>query len=375
MEQFNMKHFNQRKRKVGLLIDRWFVTPLFFKKNRRQNSYNRSLLIFDFHRIGDIVLLTALLKSIRNKYRSYKITLVAGQWAKALLENNPGIIDEIITFNAPWVTGQYSLYSILSIVKLIKRIKKEQFEFGIEVRGDLRQILLMHFCGINKIVSYLFTGGKFIITHPVPYDNSCKHLIDFHRNIAKYLNCPIEHFFPRIWLSEIEKDKINHYKSKSKKILGIHPGASNILRVLPCSTIVEVIDELLKKNWKIWIFQGPQEEIYVKKIVEKCHAGIHVIHTNLRDYIVHIASCTVVLSMDSACGHIASALNVPSVVVFGPARYQFCKPIGKKVSIVQIDNVPCRPCNQKKCIHHIYHYCMKGISSEQIIKGINDLLI
>ena len=364
-----MKQFNQSKRKIGLWIDRWFVSSLFIKKN--QNVYNQTILIFDFHRIGDIVLLTALLISIRKKYKTYKITLVAGRWAQSLLENNRGIIDELIIFNAPWVTGRYSFHSILSIVKLINQLRKNQFEFGIEVRGDLRQILLMHLCGIKRIVGFLFTGGESIITDPVPYDNSCKHLIDFHKNIAKYLNCPTTHFVPKIFLSDNEKKKLIHNHSKSKKIIGIHPGASNKLKVLPYSTMVQVINELNKKNWTIWLFQGPQEQTHINKIVERCTAKLHVIDTNLRDYIVHIASCSVILSMDSACGHIASALNVPSVVVFGPAEYQFCKPIGKKVAIVQIDDVPCRPCNQKKCIHHIYHYCMKGISSERIVREIN----
>jgi lipopolysaccharide heptosyltransferase II len=352
-----------------------FYNATFKKKKRHQNINNRSLLIFDFHRIGDIVLLTALLISIRKKYKTHKITLVAGQWAQAVLENNLRLIDKLIIFNAPWVTGRYSFHSILSIVKLINQMRKNQFEFGIEVRGDLRQILLMHLCGIKRIIGFLFTGGEAILTDPVPYDNSCKHLIDFHKNIARYLNCPTTPFVPEILLSDNEKQILLHNRSKYRKIIGIHPGASNRLRILPYSTMVQVINELYKSNWKIWIFQGPQEDFHVKKIVEKCTVNPHVINTNLRDYIVHIASCTVVLSMDSACGHIASALNVPSVVVFGPAKYEFCKPIGKKVTIVQLEDVPCRPCNQKECIHHIYHYCMKGISSEQIIKGINELLI
>jgi len=362
-----MKPFNQNKRKAGLWLDRWFVSSLFFRKNRHQHVYNQSILIFDFHRIGDIVLLTALLQSIRKKYWSYKITLVAGQWAQPILANNPGVIDEMIVFNAPWVTGQYSMTSVLSIAKLIKNLKEKKFEFGIEVRGDLRQILLMHMCGIQKIVGFLFTGGQHLLTHPVSYDESCIHLIDFHKQIAKYLSCPIAHFKPKIWLSDKEKQKVNDYRSRYKSIIGIHPGASNNLKVLPCSTIIQVISELYKDNRTIWIFQGPQEQAFVKKIVQRITAKVRVIQSNLRDYIVHIASCSVVLSMDSACGHIASALDVPSVVVFGPVKSQFCKPTGNKVKVVQVDNVPCRPCNQKKCIHHQYHYCMKEISSEQII--------
>ena len=362
-----MKQFNKRKRKIGLWFDRWFISSLFLRKSCRKNVYNQSILIFDFHRLGDIILLTALLKSIRKKYKLYKITLVAGQWAQPILENNPGIVDKIIVFNAPWVTGQYSVTSILSIVKLIKRLKKKTFEFGIEVRGDLRHILIMHLCGIQKIVGFLFTGGKYLLTHPVTYDESCIHLIDFHQKIADHLYCPTTHFAPEIWLSDEEREKIDYYQSKFINIIGIHPGASNHLRVLPYSTIIQVINELYKKNYTIWLFQGPQEEPYVKKIVQGFSATVRIINTSLRDYIVHIASCSVVLSMDSACGHIAAALDVPSVVVFGPAKSQFCKPIGEKVRIVQVDNVPCRPCNQKKCIHHQYHYCMKEISSEQII--------
>jgi len=365
-----MKNFNKRKKKIGLLIDKLLVSPIFFNKKNHQIINNKSIIIFDFHRIGDIVLLTALLISIRKKYKSYKITLVSGKCSQAILKNNPGIIDELIIFDAPWVTGNYSLSSIIKILKLIKNLKTKKYEYGIEVRGDLRQILLMHMCGVMKIVGFLFTGGKYLVTNPVPYNDSCKHLIDFHRQIASYLNCPIDNFVPKIWLSQTEKKKAAHYKSKQDIIIGIHPGASNKLKMLPQSTIIDVINKLSKKNWELLIFQGPQEKRYVDEIKQNTDAKISVINTDLRELIIHIASCSLVLSMDSACGHIATALNIPTVVIFGPAQEEFCKPIGNNVDIVKIDDVPCRPCNQKKCSHHHYHFCMKGISSVQIINKI-----
>jgi len=368
-----MKYFNKQKRRWGLLVDKVFISSLFFKKSVISNVSSQSILIFDFHRIGDIVLLTALLKSIRKKYKNYQITLVAGKQSRAILANNPGIINELIIFDAPWVTGHYSIQKFIKTIQLIKSLRKVQFGFGIEVRGDLRQIILMHICGVKNIIGFSFTGGSHLLNHSVPYD-TCKHLIDYHKQIATFLKCPKENFYPEIWLSKVEKNHLSSMISNKNQIIGIHPGASNQLKMLPYETIVNVIRELTKRKYTICLFQGPQEKEYISKIVHHTNSKVRIIQTELRDMILNIASCSLVLSMDSACGHIASALKVPSVIVFGPTEYQFCKPIGKKVSIVQIDDVPCRPCNQKKCIHQYYHYCMKGISSEMIIYRINGLL-
>ncbi len=92
-----MKVFNKKKQKVALIIDKIMSFYLIKKKK----IVCRTLLVFDFHLIGDIVLLTALLKALRLKYKKVQIILVCGEWGATILEKNPFLSDFILIFNTP----------------------------------------------------------------------------------------------------------------------------------------------------------------------------------------------------------------------------------------------------------------------------------
>jgi heptosyltransferase II len=371
-----MKNFNKEKLRVGLLADGFLRT--LFKPIKSTSEKTERILIFDFHLLGDIVLLTALLKSVRKKFVNQTIVLSAGPWAKPVLENNPNLYDEFVEFTAPWVKKQYSIKTIWEIGKLVCKLKKMSFDLGIEVRGDLRQLVLMRLSAVKRIVGYAFTGGAYIITDPVPDDGKTKHILDHHKQIAGYLKCQTSDFLPEIWLSDAEKKEVNQERSiRSKKLIGIHPGASLLLRLLPSRTWISVIQKLkCRGNVDLILFKGPGDDEIVSKIQSGVLDYIEVVSVPLRNYLIKIASCDLIVSLDSGCGHLASALGIPVVSIFGPAESSFCKPMGKLVNIVEVPNseVPCRPCDQKNCVHEQYRYCMVEITVKQILDKVEDLL-
>ena len=371
-----MKNFNKNKQKVALLLDR-IISVFIPQKQAKTNIPIKKIVIFDFHLIGDIVLLTAFLKSLRLKYNNQYIVLVAGSWSKDILSNHPHLIDKIIYFNAPWVIYQHDLKTIINLIKLIKTLRAFHFDIGIEMRGDMRQLCLMYLSNVKNIVGYRFTGGKNFITHCVPDDGVKKHLIDYHKQISKYLGCSTKNYIPQLWLSEKEWHEIRVNKKNNKRcIIGIHPGASLPLKMMPVDKISNIIKKLSKLNYDIIIFQGPKEKGLVENIVLKSDFNGIVFKGSLKAYILKLASCNLVISMDSSCGHIAASIGIPVVVIFGPSPACFSHPIGNSVVNIQLpDNkVPCRPCDQKRCVHPIFKYCLSNISEDTIISKIMNIL-
>jgi len=368
-----MKNFNTKKAQKGLWLDQHIFSHLK-KKRVKPFACLKKILVFDFHALGDIVLLTAFLKALRQKYNSQEIVLVAGPWAEPILKNHPGLISRIITIKAPWVVYDYSIKSLFQLYKLIIKLRLYEFDMGIEIRGDLRQIFLMNCANVKRIVGYSFTGGKKWLTDPIQDDNQLKHLLDYHKQICLYLKCNISKFQPQLYLSEKEKKFVRHLKLKRhfKKTIGIHPGARKPLRRIEGSKHASVIDYFHKKQWHIILFQGPFEEFLIKDIQKQINCSVEIVNVPIREYIVQIASCDHILCMDSGIGHIAAALRIPVSVIFGPAMTKFCKPIGEKVNIIQIEDVTCRPCNSDTCTNSINHFCMKQISSEMIIASIEN---
>ncbi|KPA13786.1 Glycosyl transferase, family 9 [Candidatus Magnetomorum sp. HK-1] len=363
-----MKNFNTQKVQKGLWLDQHIIARLK-KKRKKPFACLKKILIFDFHAIGDIVLLTAFLKALRQKYVSQEIVLVAGPWANPILQNHPQLISKLIVIKAPWVVYDYSFKSLYQLIKLIRKLRLFEFDMGIEIRGDLRQIFLMKCANVKQTLGYTFTGGKQWLTNTIPDDGQTKHLLDYHQQICNYLKCDTSCFQPQLFLSEKEKQSIKSLKANRapKTTLGIHPGARKSLKQIEGSKLADVINHFYKQQWHIILFQGPTDKALIKNIKKQIDCPVEIVNVPMRAYILQIASCDHIVCMDSGVGHIAAALKIPVTVIFGPTLTKFCKPIGEKISIVQIADVPCRPCGSQKCNHKINHFCMSQISSETII--------
>jgi heptosyltransferase-2 len=83
------------------------------------------------------------------------------------------------------------------------------------------------------------------------------------------------------------------------------------------------------------------------------------------------AACRLYLTNDSGAMHIASALGVPSVTVFGPTDEAATGPLGPAARLVR-EPVECAPCLLREC--PIDHRCMTRVTAEHVIRAAEDLL-
>lgn len=88
-------------------------------------------------------------------------------------------------------------------------------------------------------------------------------------------------------------------------------------------------------------------------------------HTTLLELVGVLARCRGAVSNDSGGMHLAAALGVPVVAVFGPTRDQVTRPLGPH-AVVKAD-VFCRPCMLREC--PIDHRCMTRIAAETVAEA------
>lgn len=93
--------------------------------------------------------------------------------------------------------------------------------------------------------------------------------------------------------------------------------------------------------------------------------------TTLRQFIDCAAACRVFLTNDSGSMHIAYAMRVPAVAVFGPTDHIGTGPLGAHTRIVR-HAVECSPCKLREC--PIDHRCMKGVTAGEVARAALELL-
>jgi heptosyltransferase-2 len=93
--------------------------------------------------------------------------------------------------------------------------------------------------------------------------------------------------------------------------------------------------------------------------------------TTLAEYIDLAASCRVYLTNDSGGMHVASALGVPTVAIFGATDDITTGPTGPLARVVR-QPVECSPCLKREC--PIDHRCMTRVSADRVAKVALDLV-
>ena len=93
--------------------------------------------------------------------------------------------------------------------------------------------------------------------------------------------------------------------------------------------------------------------------------------TSLPQFIAALVSARLVLCNDSGAMHLASALGVPTLAVFGSTEPQLTGPMGARSRALR-HHVPCSPCFLREC--PIDFACMKSITPETAIASAEALL-
>jgi ADP-heptose:LPS heptosyltransferase len=337
----------------------WKLIYILFPVKKFKKNDQVKILIFDFHLIGDIVLLIPLLTGLRKNYPNSKITLVSGPWAFDILRGE-SLVDEYIYFSAPWVKKIDFISGILRSIKLLKILRRKHWDIGIEVRGDIRQILMLYLARPVIRVGFTFMGGDDLLTNIASDDGSYAHILSHHRRILQALNISIdkESFFPEIHLNPDEL----LFANSIEPYIGVHFGASLPLRRMPNSESIRIINKLVSTGRRVVVFVQPDNRDFMlaleKTFLFDRNNYLSIWEGGLRDMIVMLSRAEMVYAMDSGVAHISAALGTSTTVFFGPNLPELVSPVGKNVIIKDKEGLSCRPCNQITCSHPIKQFCL-----------------
>jgi ADP-heptose:LPS heptosyltransferase len=332
-----------------------------------------AILVLELHLIGDAVMLLPFLEALRRRNPTARITVVAGPWNNPVFANEPSL-DSIIEFTAPWVKGQGVWASWLAVRTLVRKLRGQRWDIGIDMRGDIRNLLILIFARCVKRVGFDFTGGARLLTSVVPDNGSLDSLLGHHERLAHSMDAfDGKPFVPQLRLNTEEYSRAQGILN----FVGFHFGASLPLRRLPLEDAATLIRQCLAVyDGRAIIFDAPGLESYVAELMvqlqDDVRARIDVWRGDLRSFIVISTRASVMYTMDSGPAHIAAATGCPTVVLFGPNRAALTSPRGAHVQCVELDlPLPCQPCDQRRCIHPgTRQACLKGLASEAVEAGL-----
>lgn len=317
------------------------------------SKFNK-ILIIRFSSLGDVLLTTPLIRTLKSLYPHIEIDFLVREEFKSTLLNNPHINkliplkrdydnkqvrNEIITANYNMIID---LQNNLRSRRLTKNISKNIVRYK---KPYLNRILLVKL-KINRF--------KEIIPIPVRYANS---IPDF-RLDDKGL--------------ELFSSTNNSILLKEGNYIGFCPGSKHITKMWPKEYFVELGNELNKLNYKIVLFGGRDDIEICNEISSQIDGSVNLANNNdLLELAANMKFCKAVVCNDSGLMHTSLAVNIPVVSLFGSTVKEFGFFPYKGNSIVLENNsLTCRPCSHiglDKCPKGHLN-CMKSITPALVLE-------
>ena len=310
----------------------------------------RRILVIEPWNIGDVVLATPLLAELRRRFPAASIALLAKTHAKEILRES-GLVDEVFECDLPWTRsrGKYRLSGAdaKALAGIVRKLRRGRFDLTLDARGDPRSNLLAAMAGASRRIGYDL-GGGWLLTDALATDPDKHHkIVDWLRLLgplsteladAELLAETVQASTgaPTLCVTEEEirsaKKTLAALGVTAKPVVGYHPGGSHAGKRWPLERFAELSGDLSSR------FRGSTVVFLEPGWFGRSGAwasGAVFVEAGLRDLMVHLKCCDVLVCNDSGPMHLADALGVPVVAIFESGNPQWYGPSGPKATVVK----------------------------------------
>ena len=351
----------------------------------------KKILVINLMHLGDLMLITPALRTLRKNFPDAKISLLVDKKLGDLVKLNENI-DECILIDKKGTDDKF-----FNFVKFIFKIREKNFDLVINLHRNERASAIAAFSGAKKIVGYSKPLFSIFFTKVLPnpsiaqlkpkYIPGSQHQVKSHFDVLKNA-VGIEKIFDNGLEMRIDE---NSKKSAEKffrenfpddtKVIAFNIGASWITKRWLDDYFAKCADILISRGYGIAFLGGTMDEEIVKKCVEKIqqkNSPLLKIFTgkfSLAELAGFLDKCVLMLTTDSGPMHIGVARNIPIVTMFGASPVPGFFPYDAKDFLIK-SPVPCHPCGNHFCpkVGEENLSCMKKIPVEVVMKYVDELL-
>ncbi len=339
------------------------------------------ILVVRYRFIGDTILTVPFLRNLRRAYPYAKIDMLVSPMSGDLLETCP-YIDNLIYFDTTrkhrYEHGKLSKKSFWHYVKLLRN---EKYDKAYVLKRSLSSAALCAFSGIKSRVGFNTEGRGLLLTKRVPYDKT-KHEVESFLDVLKADNIPVFDNYLELWLNKEDMEEaqnvLSEYENGCKKVV-VHATSGNAKKQWKKEYFAQVIEKLVnEKNVQVYHMGAKSDSPIYDEIRELIKAPLKNEPINLCGQLDIGVSASVIANMDLVFGndsgtlHIAGALDVPTVVIYGPMDYKKWRVWNVKTKALST-KIPCYPCNLKKKCKNDYA-CLEQITPNIALSFIDEAL-
>ncbi|MEZ0323490.1 MAG: glycosyltransferase family 9 protein [Hydrogenothermaceae bacterium] len=339
------------------------------------------ILITPLYGLGDIIMTFPAIEVLKKSRPDWQVDYFTfNKTAEKILKLNP-YIDNIIY--EP-ILDYPKLKSVYTVLKKIFKKYDITINFYPSNRKDYNIFSFLTFSKVRIGHTYLnsnFSQLNFLKNLTIK-EKEDLHCIEENIKLLELLDVKTD-WIPKlsIYLPEKFKDKAKSYIKHEDRIkIGIHPGSSKFKnhsykRWKP-EKFIKVIEYF--KDYDFYIFGTKEEEEVVNFIVSKTENSIPIFNLDIIDVASVISNMNLFISNDSGIMHLANALGIPVVAIFGPTNPVWVRPWNEPYRVVRL-NLNCSPCfyyspKPLECKIEDKYKCLNDLDEKLVIDAVKELI-
>jgi len=337
---------------------------MFSRKTPLLKTEPTNILVIKLRAIGDVLLSTPVLENLRARYPDARIDVLTEKFASDVVAENP-FVNSVIAFDRMRDSS----------LSLIRRVRRGGYSLVIDLFCNPRTALITFLSGASVRVGFPFRNRAYAYTVKVPPRGGEVHNVHFNLDALRALSIPIVADRPIFRLSAAAEAFAGEWAAvlpaDGRVLIGVNAGggwSSKRWGVAQFAAFADMAVE--QRNAAIAVFWGPGEEPDADALrAAMKHDSIKVPKTSLMQSAACIKRCSYFVSNDSGPMHIAAALGVPTLGIFGPTHPNLQGPYGEAQAWIRNEAVTCLGCNLTTCT--IGNMCMSELTPETVYRAFD----
>ncbi|MBI2876592.1 MAG: glycosyltransferase family 9 protein [Candidatus Tectomicrobia bacterium] len=327
----------------------------------------RRILVVRAGAVGDTILLLPTLRALRLHYPGAYLELMGYSERVEIAGHPPFYAHQTSSCEAP---GLSALYRPEGDLPESQRARLGAFDLILAFRPDPEGILARN---LRR------TGAKRVLVHPpLPAPGQILHASRHLLMALEPLGIRCEGMEAPIGLEEQDRAGARTFWEQHAATLSrwgagprvaLHAGSGGPKKQWPVERFVQV-----GRRWardgkaNLLLISGPADRSVIQYLAAglKAEDPLIVEGLSLRTLAAVLEGCDLYLGNDSGISHLAAALGIRTLVLFGPTDPRVWAPLGPQVTLLS-GKAPCAPCQPEVLQGCPWPHCLQGIKAEEVI--------
>ena len=341
----------------------------------------RRILVKEVNWLGDLVMSLPALRAIRRAWPDAHLAVLVKRELASFFDG-AAWLNEVI----PYTVGR-GLSGFMDRRRIVGEIRSRKFDLGVLFPNSFESALWIAMAGIKRRAGFVgdARGAMLTLKASPPAEALNGHQMNYW--LAMVRETGVAEGDAEVTTDDFAIDVLPAHRERMRQFLegnrrrasspiyAIAPAAAfGPAKEWPADRYGAVIDLLARRDdTEVVLVGAPSERAKCEEVAAASKSGAIVAAggTNIGELIALLSLCDGFIGNDSGCAHIAGALGIPTVAIFGSTNPERTGPLGSSARVIY-RKLECSPCLARTCRFGHYN-CLTQIKAEELVDAVETL--